>query len=123
LYPRRDVQSSYQVEYRFLRLPGADWRVELVHTFGSRLHAALFQTESVPHVVHASYKCDSMPAFLAELAGAARKGYAEEMFCASSYGLFSYRRPLIYENMWPLGRVFLKPRLPWSNAVSQEALP
>jgi hypothetical protein len=123
MYPKRGIQSSYEVQYRFLRMPGADWRVELVHAFGSRLHATLFRNESVPTLVHASYKCGSMTEFLHEQAVLNRKGFAEEMFCASKYGLFSYRRPLIYEGAWPLGKVFLKPRLPWTNVVTVGPLP
>lgn len=124
MYPKTGVQTAYDVQYRFLRLVGADWRVELVHTFGSRLHAKLFQNESVPALVHASYKCGSMIEFLHEQAALNRKGYAEEMFCASKYGLFSYRRPLIYEgDAWPLGKVFLKPRLPWTSVVTVGPLP
>lgn len=118
--PRKGTSGSYMVSYRFLRLPGADWRVEAMHARSS-LHRSLFRNEQVPVVVHASYKCFSMSEFMHAMAEANKKGFGEEMFCASGYGLFSYRRPLV--NDWPLKRTYLKPRLPWTSVVTAGPLP
>jgi len=115
-------RGGYGVQYNFLKLPTVDWRIELVYTSTSPLHMRQFYNDQAPRIVHVSYKCHGMVDWFSENRVADKQGFAERMYCVSSYGLFSYRRPMRVES-WPLERTYLKPRLPWSEAVAPGPLP
>jgi hypothetical protein len=114
---RTGFMGAYRVSYDFVQLP--DWRVEAVLAPTSPLHRRFFNNDMTPKVVHVSYKVGSMTEFLQTNEDADKQGIVEEMFCASSYGVFSYRRPA----SWPLEKVYLKPRLSWETVRVAMAAP
>lgn len=105
------IVSRYTVLYDFLRLPGRNYRVEMMRITGgvSPLHSAVEVVRPfVP--IHVSFKVKDGEEFAWASSELERHGWDKAQHCASTYGAFSYFRK-DRDSYCQTGEIYLKPRV------------
>lgn len=117
------LQTHYDVLYDFMSVPleflnGREVRIEAMHLIDgfSPLHyAELLQMKKYDAnctAIHASFKCEDETAYAAAIHRLQEADWEVAMRCGSSYGRFSYWKPLDPDNVLPDGPyLYLKPRM------------
>lgn len=89
--------EAFVVRFEFLRVPGADWRIEAMCVLDGKapLHEAWLEKYGSGCVVHVSYKCASRAQYAYHCATGPQSRYwasqpAWRASYANSYGRFSY---------------------------------
>jgi hypothetical protein len=110
------IDSSYKVRYEFFQ--GKDYRIEAmaIQEGFSAVHFsilnALITSDSPSTIVHASFKCTEEEDYGMAVLRLREAGWEDAQRCESSYGRFSYWRPLDMEHWVAQERwLYLKPRV------------
>lgn len=107
---RQESDEAFDVRFEFLRIHGADWRIEAMCVLGGTapLHEKALLDRGSGTVVHASYKCEDRNAYVKDVEIGGRLGQHDGNQMATyinNYGMFSYWE---FERM---GTTYLKPRV------------
>lgn len=113
---RQDQSGSFDVRFEFLRIRGADWRIECMCVLSgvAPLHEKLLDDRGSGAVIHASYKLPDIDAYHREISSGGRLGQHDGVMdaaYANTYGCFSYWR------FAELGFTYLKPRVNLRDAT------
>lgn len=113
---RQDQSESFDVRFEFLRIRGADWRIECMCVLSgvAPLHERILLDRGSGAVIHASYKLPDIDAYRREISSGGRLGQHDGVMdaaYANTYGCFSYWR------FAGLGHTYLKPRVNLRDAT------
>ena len=104
------VGEGFDVRFEFLRLPGRDWRFELMHVYPggiAPLHEkALRESKGEPAIIHVSYKCFDVEEYgilMRSMPTMYGRNWTRKAEYSNTYGIFSYWS----EN----GHIYTKPRV------------
>lgn len=101
---RQDQTQTFDVHFEFMRIPGADWRIEAMCYHGAApLHARQLDQRGNGCVMHASFKAQDHAALTVAHDRLLSEHLAPQAAYRNSYGAFSYWGP--WMGMW------IKPRV------------
>src|SRR5678815_1115834 len=105
---RQDAMENFQVHFEFMRLPGADWRIEAMCYGGgpAPLHEQQLKNRGDGCVMHASFKAEDEAALTKAHDNLLAAHLAPQALYRNSYGAFSYWGP--WMGIWIKPRVNLR---------------
>lgn len=89
---RQDREEGFNVRFEFLRIPGADWRIEAMCVLDGEapLHQQHLDIMGNGCIVHVSYKLSEMESYLVAKDYLIEAGCVQHAEYQNTYGMFSY---------------------------------